>query len=101
MLGECCKFNASTVDTINFNDGSVLLHHTVFKRHVVPMKEKGVEKTGIPLEDLIPDELKMVEDQATWAAKEVTTEEYMVCLCLLLVDDKRCGLIKTQLDKKV
>ena len=72
---EYYKVFSSTVKTINANGGRAGLHPAVFKRHFVPMKEKGVEKTGKPLQDLTPAELAVVEDTATEATKEAATGE--------------------------
>ena len=38
--------------------------------------------------------------QATKAAKEEATGKYLACLFLLLADNKRYSLLKTQLDNK-
>jgi hypothetical protein len=56
------KVFASTLDTINANRGSAGLYPAVFKRYVVPMKERGLEKTGKLPKDLTRVEFKVVKD---------------------------------------
>ena len=70
------------------------MHPVVFQRHIVPMKEGGVEKIGKPLVDLSANELKEIEEKATQRAKEAPTGEYMTCMFLLLADNERYVLLK-------
>ena len=89
---------AFTMSTINDNDYRVWLHPSVFKRQFALMKDKGVEKTGKLLADLTAVELKDINKKAAKATKEAVTGDYMMCLFLLLTNNKRCSLLKTQLD---
>ena len=95
---EYYKIFTSTMDTINANGDRAGLHPVVFKRHCGPMKDKEVLKTGKTLVELMEGEVTVVDAVATEAAKEAATGEYLVCLFLLLADDDRFGLLKTELD---
>ena len=98
MANEYYKIFTSTVDTINANGGGTGLYPTVFKRYLVTMKNTGVEKVGQLLAKLTSRDLNDVEETATKAVKEAATEEYLVCLFLLLADDNVFGLLKTDLE---
>ena len=71
------KVPASTVDTINANGGCAGLHCMMFKQHFIPMKEKGAEKTGKALGDLMPTDLNKIKGLTTKEAQEVVMGEYL------------------------